>query len=295
MVRVLFVNGFNRSGTTLVTAAATLAANATTLTVGQLARHLPSVERFLATARNRPTAPDRGVDRLPVQDSTPEEYGWLLHARTGDFGFGARTAQSGVLQALVAELARGEDPVVVLKNPWDTGREQLLLDHFAGSQVLLVRRRLSAIEDSVERAWSRMATSTGYVRALMSDRRRAAELVARIINPGARREMIRTDRRRTRRAVLRLARGASKLPLDRVAFLSYDELRDDPRAAAAWAGHLLDPAAFGEAVAALTFAEHHRAKGSILAWLIDRYWAYAWWRARASQRRAGILPAPDRR
>jgi hypothetical protein len=41
MARVLFVTGFNRSGTTLVTSAA----GARTLTVGHLARHLPSVDR----------------------------------------------------------------------------------------------------------------------------------------------------------------------------------------------------------------------------------------------------------
>jgi hypothetical protein len=41
VVRVIFVNGFNRSGTTLVTAAVTEATGGTTLTVGHLARHLP--------------------------------------------------------------------------------------------------------------------------------------------------------------------------------------------------------------------------------------------------------------
>ena len=159
VVRVIFITGFNRSGTTLVTTAVTEAARATTLTVGDLARHLPSIDRFLTAARKRATVPDRGVDRLPVNESTPEEYGWLLHAATGEYTFGATAADSGTLRTLVDELANDSDaPVVVLKNPWDTGHEQLLLDHFPDSGALLVRRRLSAIEtvrSGRGRGWSR--------------------------------------------------------------------------------------------------------------------------------------------
>jgi hypothetical protein len=294
VARVIFVNGFNRSGTTLVTAAVTDATQATTLTVGDLARHLPSLAKFLTVARKRSTPPDRGVDRLPVTESTPEEYGWLLHARTGEFGFGEQAAESGVLRALVDELAGDHpDAVVVLKNPWDTGRERLLLDHVDGAQVLLVRRRIGAIEDSVARAWERLASSTGYLRALMNDRRRAAELVARLINPQARQELVRDARRKTRREAVRLARGAAGLPLDRVAFLSYDELREDPQAGAAWAAHLVDPVALGKAIAAHTFPEYNRAgRGGWVVRAIDRYWARAWRRARARQLKAGILPRP---
>jgi hypothetical protein len=296
VVRVLFVTGFNRSGTTLVTSAATEAARATTLTVGHLARHMPSIERFLASARKQATVPDRGVDRLPVNESTPEEYGWLLRATTGEFAFGAKAVESGIMATLVDELADGSAaPVVVLKNPWDTGHERLLLDAFAGSQVLLVRRNLGAIEDSQERAWSRMATSNRYMRALIGDRRIVAETLGVILDPKARQEMVRGAVRKTRRDVLRLARSVSQLPLDRVAFLSYDELRADPRAGAAWAAHLLDAEALGQAVAALTFPEYNGARPS--SWVvraIDGYWGWAWRRARARQVKAGILTPANR-
>jgi len=292
VVRVLFITGFNRSGTTLVTSAATEAANARTLTVGHLARHMPSVDRFLTTSRKQATVPDRGVDRLPVNESTPEEYGWLLHAATGEYAFGAKAAESGVLSALVEELADDGDAPVVLKNPWDTGHERLLLDHFGDSRVLLVRRRLGAIEDSVERAWTRMATSNRYLRALIGDRRRVAETLGVILDSKARQDLVEDTRRKTRRDVLRLARSAGRLPLDRVAFLSYDELREDPQAGAAWAAHILDPEAFGRAISALTFPEYNRAKpGSYLVRAIDGYWAWAWRRARAKQIKAGILPS----
>lgn len=297
MARVLFITGFNRSGTTLVTSAATKAANAETLTVGDLARHMPSVDRFLTSARKQATVPDRGVDRLPVSESTPEEYGWLLNATTGDFAFGAKASESGVLRDLVDELASdSEAGVVVLKNPWDTGQERLLLDAFDGSAVLLVRRQLGAIEDSVARAWERMATSNRYLRALIGDRRQAAQTLGMILDPKARERMVSDTRQKTRRDAMRLARGVARLPLDRVAFLSYDELRKDPVAGAAWAAHLLDPQAFGQAVAALTFPEYNSvSSGSLVTRAIDLRWALAWRRVRAKQVRAGIVRPPGRR
>jgi hypothetical protein len=73
MARVFFVTGVNRSGTTLVTSAVTEATGGATLTAGHLARHIPTLDRFLATAKKRGVTPDRGVDRLPVSESTPEE------------------------------------------------------------------------------------------------------------------------------------------------------------------------------------------------------------------------------
>ncbi len=292
MARVVFITGFNRSGTTLVTSAVTQAAGARTLTVGDLARHLPSLERFLATASKRGTVSDRGVDRLPVSESTPEEYGWLLNSVTGDFAFGTQ-AQADLLHSLVDELAAGGATTVVLKNPWDTGREQLLLDHFVDSRVILVRRELSAIEDSQSRAWNRMATSNRYVRALISDPHRRAETLGAILDPQARQRMVRQARSKMRKDAVRLARGVSKLPADRVAFLSYDELRADAVAGASWAAHLVDPGALAQAVAAHTFPEYNLATAPTLwATLIDWYWARAWRRARDRQVRAGILARP---
>lgn len=296
MAPVLFVMGFNRSGTTLLTSAVTQAAAARTLTVGDLARHLPSVQRFLDMTTKRGKVIDRGVDRLPANESTPEEYCWLLQAVTGEFTFGPEAAQSGVLDSLVDELAGGQDVTVVLKNPWDTGRERLLLDHFAASRVLLIRRDLSAILESQNRAWNRMATSNRYVRSLVGDPHLRAEMLGTILNPQARQRMVRDFRRRVTRTTLRLARQARKLPPDRVAFLSYDELRADPHAGASWAAHIIDPAALGEAIAAHAFPEYNRPSrlgltaGGLTVGVIDWYWARAWRRARARQVKAGIIP-----
>ena len=302
MTRVLFITGFNRSGTTLLTSAVTSATQARTLTVGDLARHMPSVRRFLATAAKHGTVIDRGVDRLPVSESTPEEYCWLLKEVTGEFVFDAKAAQAGVLDSLVDELA-GEQgtalPVrsrtVVLKNPWDTGRERLLLDHFASACVIVIRRDLSAIEDSQNRAMNRMATSSRYPRALIGDPHGRAEMLGALLNPVARKRLVGDFRQRVRRTAIRLGRSASKLPLDRVAFLSYDELRADPIAGASWAAHLLDPGALAAEIAAQTFGDYNQTStSSWTARAIDWYWARAWRRARARQVKAGILAAPKR-
>lgn len=140
---------------------------------------------------------------------------------------------------------------------------------------------------------NRMATSNKYVRSLIGDPHSRAEMLGAILDPKARQRLMRDFRRRVRKTAVRLARDAPRLPLDRVAFLSYDELRADPVAGASWAAHILDPSAFGEAIAALTFPEYNRPRSqSVTARVIDWYWARAWRRARARQVRTGILAVP---
>jgi hypothetical protein len=98
------------------------------------------------------------------------------------------------------------------------------------------------------------------------------------------------SRWRLRVNVLRLVRRVSKLPLDRVAFLCYDELRDDPQTGSLWARHLIDPDGFARSFAKLSFPEHPpRRDGAWVTGVIDRYWAWAWRRMRAAQVNAGLL------
>ena len=296
---VLFVNGFHRSGTTLLATAATEATGGVTLTVGYLARHLPALRYFLRVERRNNRTPDRGVDNLPVTDSTPEEYGWLLRRLTGRSALSAHAIRAGILSRLVGELAADSGAsVVVLKNPPDTGRERLLLQHLPGSRVLLVRRGLAAIEASLGRAVSRSAQSSGYPYALVGSPRDAGPFRLQLW-PAGRWVALRLMRWRTRVKVVRLAHSAARLPMDRIAFLSYDELRQDPVAATRWAAHLLDPVALSRSLAALALPDGcRRYRGSWLVRLIDRYWARAWRRARDAQVRAGLLrpggsPPPD--
>ncbi len=287
---VVFVNGFHRSGTTLLATAATEATGGVTLTVGDLAGYLPALRYFLRVQRRNHRTPDRGVDNLPVTDSTPEEYGWLLRRLTGRSALSAHAARDGILPRLVGELAGNSgSSVVVLKNPPDTGRERLLLQHLPGSRVLLVRRGLAAMEESLGRAVSRSAQSSGYPYALVGSPRDAGSFKLQLW-PAGRWVALRQMRWRTRVKVVRLAHRASRLPMDRIAFLSYDELRQDPQAATRWAAHLLDAEALGRSVAALARPDRRcRRRGSWLVRLIDWYWARAWRRAREAQIRAGLL------
>jgi len=278
---VLFVNGFHRSGTTLATTAATVATGGATLTVGHLARRIPSLDRFLRAPHDAP--PDRGVDRLPVTESTAEEYGWLLQHATGRRFF--RGEDAGLLRDVVSELAADSGTsVVVLKNPWDTGREQLLLDRLPTARVLLVRRAVADIEASSRRAMLRYLESDGYLRALMADDAETEKLLAALASPWQRWLLLFASRWSLRVGAVRLARSASRLPPDRVAFVCYEELRDDPRTAAGWAAHLLDPAAFASAYTELAFPDRGPARrGGWVTRAIDAYWARAWRRARAAQ------------
>jgi hypothetical protein len=295
VARVLFITGFNRSGTTLVTSAVTEAAQAATLTVGHLARHLDSVNEFLTAIRADGRTPDRGVDRLPITESTPEEYGWLLLRITGRSEFDEAAAGSGILQTVVREAAEasGAD-TVVLKNPGDIGRERLLLDAFPDARVILVRRRLGAIEDSLRRAFDRMAGSNDWIGALINPKYTQVVLDA-ITDPEQRAQEVAETIAINRRKALELAESVAELPPDRVAFLSYDELRDDPRAGAVWASHIVEPEALAKAVATMTFPEYNRAEPvDDEVREIDDAWERAWRRARERQVEAGILAGPSR-
>lgn len=225
----------------------------------------------------------RHPDRLPVTASTAEEYGWLLYQATGRRYL--RSEDAGILRELVSELAAESGAsVVVLKNPWDTGRERLLLDQMRTARVLLVRRTVADIEDSSRRALLRFLESDGYLRALMADDAGVRKLLAALASPWQRRLMLLASRWSLRIGAIRLARSASRLPRDRVAFVSYEELRDDPGTAAGWAAHLVDPAAFARAYAKLALPDSGPARrGGWVTRAIDAYWARAWRRARAVQ------------
>jgi sulfotransferase family protein len=291
VTQILFVSGFNRSGTTLVTSAATKATKGGTLTVGHLAKHMPSVDEFLRESKEKGTSPDRGVDQLKITETTPEEYGWLLLSTTGQFTFGDKAKESGILQTVADEIAKdAEEPVVVLKNPFDIGQEQLLLDSFPGSKLIMLRRKIGAIEHSLGRAWERLRTSNAWTQALIGGPEHSGEFLELVADPKQREAMVTSSVEKTRKTARTIAKNAPSLPLNRTAFLSYDELRSDPEKGAAWAKHILDPSAFARAISEITFPEyHHERSDSLKTQMIDAQWALSWRRVRSLQRRRGIL------
>lgn len=287
MPRVIFISGFNRSGTTLVTSAATQAAQAATLTVGYLATQMPKLAAFMRDCTEKGIVPDRGVDRLPVTESTPEEYGWLLAGETGSLVYDDKAEESGILHRAVSDLAAQTGAeTVVLKNPWDTGNEQKLLDCFPGSSIVMVRRQLDGMAASQAKAWERMATSHDYVLSLI-----ASDVVAKLIRrtllkPEARKKEVAKTNETTRQRAIALTESVTTLPLDRVAFVSYEELRADPKAGARWAAHVLDAHAFAGAIEQLSFPEfNHSGEPSET----DRAWAAAWEQLRGRQVSTGVI------
>jgi len=286
--RVLFINGFHRSGTTVVASAVTEAIGGVTTTVGVLARHIPTLDTFLSTLPHGPV--DRGADRLEVTPQTAEEYGFLLQYRTGKQAlYGHRDALQ-LLREHVAELAaEAPQTTVVLKNPWEVGHEAQVLDDFPDARVIILRRRLADIERSVDKALLR-ASSSAYFRALHGDSEHYHRLQRLLASRWKRPVLLWVLRLVTRRRAWRLAGSVRELPLDRVAFLSYDELRADPNAGAACAAHLLDPQALAEAFTKHAFAERDApAPSSTVHRALDRRWKRAWDEMRAAQVRAGIV------
>jgi hypothetical protein len=290
---VLFINGFHRSGTTVMTSAITEAVGGVTTTVGHLARHIPTLEAFLDSLDSDGDV-DRGVDRLAVTATTAEEYGFLLYHRTGKHALYGHPDGVGLLRGHIAELAQ-ESPAttIVLKNPWEMGREARMLADFPGSSVLILRRRIADIERSMERALLRAGSSDAYPRALGGDGEGNHRLAGILASRWQRAALLKVLRLILRRRAWRLARSVRALPLDRVALLSYDELRTDPRTGSAWAAHLVDAGELAEAFTRHAFAERSTpAAGTLVHRAIDRRWARAWDDVRAAQIRAGVLTAP---
>jgi len=289
--KLLFIDGFHRSGTTVLTTALTEAVGGVTTTVECLARRIPTLESFLAAGGG-----DRGVDRLQVVPQMAEEYGFLLRYRTGKRSIYESPDGLAVLREHIAELA-AEAPAapVVLKNPWDTGNEARILDDLPTATMIIVRRRVAEIEASVERALARLCSSNAYSHALSGAEGEPGRRLADIFASRWKRTLVLTLIRTVLRwRMFRLAGRVGALPLDRVAFVSYDELRVDAYGAAVWAAHLVDPASLAEAFTRHAFAESSAPVHSgLIQRALDRRWRRAWDRMRAAQVRVAVLPSPQ--
>jgi len=287
--RLLFVNGFHRSGTTVTASAVTQAVGGVTTTVGALARHIPTLEAFLKTGGPS----DRGADRLEVTADTTEEYGFLLHHRAGARALYGNPKGVPLLSEHVAELAScAPHATVVLKNPWDLGREAQMLADFPDARIIILRRRVADVERSVGEALVRTSLSP-YATALEGGDEGHERFHGHIESRWKRTLLLLGYRLALRRRVWRLAGSVRRLPADRIAVLSYDELRADPEAGAAWAAHIVEPHALAQAFAALAFEERiEPASSSLVHRALDRRWRRAWERVRAEQVRTRVLAPP---
>lgn len=284
---VIFVTGLHRSGTTVVTKALASASGGTSLTVGDLAAYLPGLRELCQD----PASPiDRGVDRQKVAPDLVEEYCWFLQTLTRRGPVRYRRGLRGQMASLIRDVGRRARPVI-LKNPWDTGNEARLLRSFPAARLVIVRRRLGESEASLGHALERLAREPEYVLALNGNSLRSRLHLRALRRPVACAMLSMLSRWQARMRLVRLLLLLRFLPLERVAFLSYDELRDDPDSAAAWAEHIVDrsrlAATFTDSIDRQSSVGERR-RGVILA-LLDRRWQRAWDRARAAQVQAGVL------
>lgn len=291
---ILFISGFNRSGTTVLLEAVAAATGGSPFTVGDLIRHgTPELAARLSALVDSPDPVDRGVDPRQVTRSTPEEYGWLLvdHKTSRSWTSRFHPSATGYL-ARVADELEARSGVAVLKNPSDTSREAMLLRSFPEARVIVTRRSLPGIMDSTDRALTRALTSTSYGIALTGDSRWIRFAMRTYRTSLGARLFQAVGRWNLRLRLLALLYTAPRLPLDKVAFLDYDELVRDPGLGAHWAAHVLDPDELDrEFHRAHTFAAHPCPPSSRLDRLLDRRWARVWAAARAEQIRRGILPS----
>lgn len=292
--RIIFVNGLHRSGTTVIAEAATEASDGVTVTAGMIAESNPYLRELLDAAANGGPAVDRGVDAKPLSADLPEEYGWLLRDVGRVPAPNVRPRTIPALMAIIERLA-GQDGVeaVVLKNPWDFGREQALLDLDPNAYILLVRRSMPAVTASRRRALRRYGTSDAYISALTRHAPGVRIMVAAMRRTRSRALILSLSGWAARVRVLGFLAGASSLPLDRVAFLSFDELQTGD-AGAEWAAHVLDPERFNRALRARLWKMNAptNAERSLPDVLIDRLWERAWTRLRAAQAAQMATPEP---
>ncbi|MEO3786465.1 sulfotransferase [Actinocorallia sp. B10E7] len=290
---ILFVSGFNRSGTTVLLEAVAAATDGEPFTVGDLIRYgSPGLAARLRALIEADEPVDRGVDARKVTSSTPEEYGWLLVDRGSTARLSSRfQPEATPLLRRVAEDIIARSGVAVLKNPSDTGREDLLLRAFPEARVIVTRRALTGIYASTDRALARGAENTVYGMALTGDSR-TVRAVIRIQRTKAGAAFLSVfGRWNLRLRVLGMLRRTARLPVERVAFLDYDELVRDPLRAAAWAGHLLDARRLAEEFrASHSFPPHPTPRAFALDRFLDRRWGRVWERGRREQLERGVLP-----
>ncbi|MCD0447628.1 sulfotransferase [Actinocorallia sp. API 0066] len=286
------MSGFNRSGTTVLLEAVAAASGGAPFTVGDLVRHgSPGLATRLNALVEAPEPVDRGVDARPVRADTPEEYGWLLVDQKVSGLLSSRFHPRGAgLLGRVAEEIKRRAGVAVLKNPSDTGREALLLRCFPDARIILTRRPLAGIYGSADRALARGARSTAYGMALTGHSRVVRLAIrAQLTRPGAALLSL-VGRWNLRLRVLGMLRATARLPLDRVAFLDYEELVHDPAEGSRWAAHILDPERLAKEFArSHSFPGNPNPPSSRIDRHLDARWSRLWQAARARQRTAGIL------
>ena len=314
MTSIYFVTGLHRSGTTVISEAIADAVGGSMITVSDLAKHIPHLDDLVSNSDVSGTTPNQNGNGSEISQSTPAEYGWYLYSVSGQRYFGFKRKFRSQLSDLMNEvMRRAGSEGIVMKNPWDTANEATLLSEFTDARSIIIRRSLQALEasslqimrhpalegmregaptrDERDTSPTRNYESEEYMGALMNNDSLFHGVSRALHSPAARWLLVVLSKWGRRLAILLLIRRIRKLPLDRVGFISYDEMCKDPARGAQWLGHILDPAAFAQSFEGLISptAQRPSAQCSAVVRALDRYWERAWSDMRRQQIRAGVL------
>jgi hypothetical protein len=157
--RPVFIIGLHRSGTTFLYQTLAGAFPVASFT----AYHVMNYDRILLQHHDGTAAvarreldeifqtwhmATRRIDGITLSHAMVEEYGWVLRRRAGAFHAHAKTVP------LLGEICRKLQfltpaaEAVLLKNPWDTGHVDDLLDYFPDARFIFLQRDPVAIVNS---------------------------------------------------------------------------------------------------------------------------------------------------
>jgi len=123
------------------------------------------VERFALLGRA-----DRRIDSVSVGPDTPEEYGFLLERLSGSYAFSRSSA--GALRLICDTINRdaGTRRTVLLKNPWDFDRADLIGRVIPGARFVFIHRNPFDILSSTLRMVLAVFERPNAYLALLSER-----------------------------------------------------------------------------------------------------------------------------
>lgn len=243
----VFILGLHRSGTTLLYSLLARAADFNTVTAYHLTHYdellynrahgLETAAREALTRRFTALGQaDRGIDRVAATADTTEEYAFLLLAKSGVRHLTPENLPHFIeLARKVGHLA-DNDHALLVKNPYDLSRFNLIRDAFPGARFVFIHRHpLRTLTSSVGALRELLASRNAYTAVLSAPYRKLHDEPLAL---GAARVLFHEQ---NPLGPLLLALGAASqvkhylshvgvLPPDRVAELRYEDLCADPTA-----------------------------------------------------------------
>ncbi|MDY6942467.1 MAG: sulfotransferase [Pseudomonadota bacterium] len=150
-IRPVFIMGLHRSGTTFLYDSVSKCFPVANLTL----YHIFYYDRLLKNAieggeeSDRATLnrlfralgiTDRKLDSVYVEDTTVEEYGWMLRNRSYQISVSENNKDYFTQICKKLAFLHPEAQAILLKNPWDTGKAKQILEWFPNARFIYITR-----------------------------------------------------------------------------------------------------------------------------------------------------------